>query len=108
MKNMIQMHLQDTDDYFDNMDETGSPIDRPSDLRVQQLQAFFAGATDSPAEQAIEARLRFGKDSINSPKMSRDHFGREIIRLFNEMGGFRDSPEVNSVWSSNKIYRHSN
>ena len=29
--------------------------------------------------------------------MSRDHFGREIIRLFNEMAGFRDSPEVNSA-----------
>ena len=37
----------DTDDYFDNMDETGSPIDRPSDLRIQQIQAFFAGATDN-------------------------------------------------------------
>ena len=34
--------------------------------------------------------LRFGKDSINTPKASRDHFGREIIRLFNEMAGFRD------------------
>jgi hypothetical protein len=85
------------DAYFDNMDEAGSPIDRPSDLRVQQLQAFFAGATDSPAEQAIEGRLRFGKEAINSPKISRDHFGREIIRLFNEMAGFRDSPQVNSA-----------
>ena len=34
------------DDYFDNMDETGSPIDRPSSLesdKIQRIRAYFIG-----------------------------------------------------------------
>ena len=75
MKNMMRDGFEtiDTtvDDYFDNMDETGSPIDRPSRLesdKIQRIQAYFAGAEGTYMEQAIEARLRFGKDSINTPK----------------------------------------
>jgi len=60
---------------------------------VSDLEGFIAGSTD-PFDLVAQGKLRFSNEPEfrNAPLVAKDSFGREIIRLFNEMAGFRDGP----------------
>ena len=86
---------KDYTDFADNLRESVDEDLFATEDFVSDIDSFIAQTTN-PFELVSEGKLKFSGDPTfrNVPKVAKDSFGREIIRLFNEMAGFRDGVEA--------------